>query len=62
MQGVPLKEYLKHNSQRKLADAVGVTQGAISKMLRVGRNITVVESKGRVRLVEEKAIMGNRDD
>jgi len=55
-----LESYLENHSQNSLAEAVGISQGAVSKMLRTGRNITVVElSSGQIQLIEERPI-GNR--
>lgn len=58
MSKTPLAKYLKKTSQVHLAEAVGLTQGAISKMLRVGRNVYVVaDSRNeQIKLVEEKVI------
>lgn len=59
MNRIPLASYLKHHSQQSVAEAVGLSQGAISKMVRTGRNISVVEhDTGFIELVEEKPITG----
>lgn len=55
-----LEAFLENHSQLSVAQAVGISQGAVSKMLRTGRNITVVEhDDGRLELVEEKPILGS---
>lgn len=57
-----LAEYLNQSgqSQKKLADAVNLSQGAISKMVRTGRNIFVVVSlAGNIELLEEKPLCRN---
>ena len=60
MSKIPLAEFLaaKGNSQSSLAAVVDVTQGAISKMLREGRNVFVVTNKAgkATKLIEEKHI------
>jgi DNA-binding Xre family transcriptional regulator len=60
MTKIPLPQYLEQpgNSQALLAAAVGITQGAISKMKLSGRNVFVLLSEaGEVlELVEEKSI------
>lgn len=59
MKRTPLDEYLEdeNNTQKHLAASVGLTQGAIGKMLRAKRTITVVEhDSGAVELFEEKTI------
>jgi hypothetical protein len=54
----PIKKFLETCSQADLGAAVGLTQGAISKMVRTGRNVYVVtDSRNKIkRLVEEKPI------
>jgi hypothetical protein len=59
MKKIPLSEYLElpGKSQQGLAASFNLTQGAISKMHRSGRNIFVIEhDDGRLELLEEKAI------
>lgn len=59
MKKTPLVEYLAlpGNSQSKLALRVGLTQGAISKMVRTGRKVDVVEhDNGGVELEEKRVI------
>lgn len=41
MKRVNLAEYVDAHGQAKTAEAIGVTQGAISKALRVGRKIFI---------------------
>lgn len=59
---LPLRQYLseKKISQGELAKRANLSQGAISKMLRTGRNIVVVEiyagNEVNIHLVEEKII------
>jgi len=59
MNHIPLKTFLKSPgaSQKTLAKAVGLAQSAISKMLKTGRNITVViHDGGLIELREEKTV------
>lgn len=59
MKKIPLAEYLKQpgRSQEALAEAVNLNQSAISKMLRVKRNISVITHEdGSIELLEEKVI------
>lgn len=57
MKKTALEAYLQLHSQSDLADAVGLTQGAISKMVRTKRKIIVVEHEsGAIELTEEKPI------
>lgn len=54
-----LAEYLsvKGNTQESLARATNISQTAVSKMLRVGRNILVITNRdGTIELREEKTI------
>lgn len=41
MKRIPFKDFVKKHGQAEAALALGVTQGAISKALRVGREIYV---------------------
>jgi hypothetical protein len=62
MNRIPLSDYLQKNSQTTLAEAVGLTQGAISKMMRSGRKvIVIVKDSGDVELAEEKRLAGKSD-
>ena len=57
MTKTPLIDFLKDNSQQSLADAVGLAQSAISKMVKSERNITVIQHQGGlIELQEEKTI------
>lgn len=63
MTKTPLKEYLEgeDTTQKILAESVGLTQGAIGKMLRTKREIFVIEGPdGEVELYEGKTIAGSR--
>lgn len=62
MNRIPLDKYLEGKSQASLARAVGLSQGAISKMLRTGRNVSVVEHEnGSIELIEERVITRTDD-
>ncbi|PIT22079.1 Cro/CI family transcriptional regulator [Snodgrassella communis] len=53
MKKIPLSDYVKNNGQHKTAKELGLTQGAISKALRSGRNIFVhARYSGKVQAVE----------
>lgn len=41
MRHIPLTEFAAEHGQTKAAEMLGVTQGALSKALRVGRRVTV---------------------
>lgn len=57
MNRTSLEQYLEDKSQASLARAVGLSQGAISKMLRAGRNVMVIEhDDGKIELIEERLI------
>lgn len=59
MTETPLANYLSQpgRSQQALANAVGLAQAAISKMLKAERNIIVVtHENGAIELREEKTI------
>ncbi|MNO23688.1 Cro [compost metagenome] len=43
MKRIPFREFVEQKGQIEAAAALGVTQGAISKALRVGRDIYVTE-------------------
>ncbi|OFE11408.1 hypothetical protein PHACT_12690 [Pseudohongiella acticola] len=61
MTRTPIDKYMqdKKLSQSEMAAAVGLTQGAISKMILRRRQIFVIESGGRLILVEEKPVAGS---
>jgi len=42
MQSIPLSKFADELGQAKAAQALGVTQGSLSKTLRVGRHVFVV--------------------
>jgi predicted transcriptional regulator len=54
----PLNDYMKTHglSQADMAELVGLTQGAISKMLLRQRSVFVIDSGSAVSLVEEKVV------
>ncbi|OEO24046.1 hypothetical protein AX279_19630 [Pseudomonas sp. J237] len=55
MKRIPLSQFVEDRGQIDSALILGVTQGAISKALRVGRDITVTEhSDGSFSAVELK--------
>lgn len=41
MKRTPLSEFAAHHGQAKAAELLGLTQGAVSKAIRVGRDIVV---------------------
>ena len=54
MREIPLREYMKGKKQSAVAEAIGITQGGISQILRSGRHVFVRESaKGEVAYVFE---------
>lgn len=61
MYQITLGEYVKEHGQVKAGEALGVTQIAISKALRAGREIFVVISEeGNVSAFENKAFPSKR--
>lgn len=54
MNELALREYVKEHGQDKAAKAIGVTQGAISKALREGRNILLSHTENGIRAIEIK--------
>ena len=52
MKKMSLLEYAELNGQEKAALAIGVTQGAISRALKAGRNIFVTENNGKIKAEE----------
>lgn len=61
MNQITLGEYVKAHGQVKAGEALGVTQIAISKALRAGREIFVVISEeGNVSAFENKAFPSKR--
>ena len=41
MKTIPLNEFVRDHGQKKVAEMMGVTQSAVSQMLRAGRNVVV---------------------
>ena len=41
MKTIPLNEFVRDHGQKKVAEMMGVTQSAVSQMLRSGRNVVV---------------------
>lgn len=62
MKKVTLADYVKENGQAKAADIIGVHQTAISKAVRVGRNIFVtVLPDGKVVAEECRPFPSNKN-
>lgn len=61
MTRTPLAEYLNRPgiSQDRLAKQVKLTQGGISKMLRTGRVIDVIENDDGTIVLEEKRLIAS---
>lgn len=57
MTEIPLKEYLKENSQQGLADDMRFYQSAISNMVASNREIYVCKNKNRVTHLKEIRII-----
>lgn len=55
---IKLADYLSRHSQAAVASRAGLTPAAIAKMVRVGRDIAVVESPS-FRLIETKVVSRN---
>ena len=41
MKTIPLSEFVKDHGQKRVAEMMGVTQSAVSQMLRSGRTVVV---------------------
>lgn len=54
MEKIPLSEYLKENSQEKVANLIGVHQTAISKAVRTGRKIFLIPGQNGIEAIEIK--------
>lgn len=54
MDKLELKDYVKQHGQDKTAKAIGVTQGAISKAIREGRNILLTNTDNGIEAIEIK--------
>lgn len=53
MNRIHLSDYVKEHGQTKTAEALDLTQGALSKALRAGRSIYIVTSSGGSVVAEE---------
>lgn len=53
MRRIPLKEFAAEKGQTQAAKLLGLTQGALNKALRVGREIYVIELEGGKYTAEE---------
>lgn len=54
---IPLREYLKTKTQAQVASELRLSQGAISKMVRKGRNVFITKQRdGSVRCFEVKDV------
>lgn len=53
MHRIPLKEFAAENGQTKAAALLGLTQGALNKAMRVGRDIYVTENDDGTFTAEE---------
>ena len=60
MNQLALREYVKEHGQDKTAKAIGVTQGAISKALREGRNILLSQTENGIKAIEIKPFPSNK--
>ncbi|HAY42218.1 MULTISPECIES: Cro/CI family transcriptional regulator [Pseudomonas] len=59
MQRTPLKEFVTRVGQIKAAEELGMTQGGISKALRAGREVYVIEQgNGKYKAEEIKPFPG----
>lgn len=57
MNRIPIADYVGMHGQQNTATKLGLTQGAISKMLRVGRNVFVIEQvDGSIEAIEERPV------
>jgi hypothetical protein len=55
MKRIPLSEFAAEHGQSKAADLLGLTQGALSKAIRVGRDIVVISNDdGRLTALEQR--------
>jgi DNA-binding transcriptional regulator YdaS (Cro superfamily) len=61
MKKTHIATWCAENSQKALADALGISAGAINQMLKEGRDITVVESKGRITAYETRPIPASKN-
>lgn len=57
MKEIPLSQFCERHSQSEAARLIGRTQGAISQMLKAGRNIVIVDhGDGRFSAYERRII------
>lgn len=58
---IPLRDYLKTKTQAQVASELHLSQGAISKMVRRGRNVFITKQRdGTVRCFEVKDVGGDK--
>lgn len=60
MNELALKDYVKQHGQDKTAKEIGVTQGAISKAIREGRNILLTSTDAGIKAIEIKPFPSNK--
>jgi len=61
MADIPLREFVQDKTQAEAAKKIGVTQSALSQMLRSDRKIFVrVDARGRVRSAYEIRPIGSK--
>lgn len=53
MSRIPLSQFAETNGQTKTASLLGMTQGALNKALRVGRNVYVIQHDNGTFTAEE---------
>lgn len=53
MSRIPLSEFAEKNGQTKTAVLLGMTQGALNKALRVGRDVYVIQHDNGLFTAEE---------
>jgi len=53
MSRIPLSQFTEKNGQTKTAILLGLTQGSLSKALRVGRNVYVIQHENGEFTAEE---------
>lgn len=62
MSSIQLKEFARERGQPEAAMLLGVTQGALSKAIRVGRNISVIPNPDGSYSAEETRPFPSRTD